>query len=127
MRTGKIAYKITGIFMILGGLCAIVTAVMVFISRLSAAGALMTLSAAAAALNLIWAVLNIYLGFSAFGRINNKQLKKGFFLGIVSVILFIFQSLLAAANGIVIIHLLILIVCGFVIPCLYIYICRFKM
>ena len=128
MKRKNIAFIITGIFMILAALCAIATAVLIFISRLSAVGASLFKCALCCVLILVWAFINLCLGFSDLsGRKRKKQLKRNFALGLFSTILFLVQSFLSAAGGIYVIHLLILIVCGFVIPCFHIFLCRSRM
>lgn len=128
MKSKSIAYKLTGLFMIAGAACAFVMAVIIFISRLSAPGSTITMSIISGLLTIIWALIDLKAAvISIFGTKKDKQLKKVLTFGIISIILFLIQSLLSAANGIAIIHLLILFVCGFVIPCLHLYMCRLKM
>lgn len=128
MKRKNIALAITGIFMILAALGAMATAVLIFISRFSAVGASVFKGALCCILILVWAFINFCLGYSDLsGRKKKKQLKRNFALGLFSIVLFLVQSFLSAANGIYAIHLLILIVCGFVIPCFHIFVCRSRM
>ena len=128
MKRKNTALVITGIFMILAAWGAIATAVLIFISRLSAVGASLSKSVLSGLLILVWAFIDLGIGFSCVtGRKRKKQLRKYFALGIFSIVLFFIQSFLSAANGIVIIHLVILIVCGFVIPCLHLSVCCSRM
>lgn len=120
MRTKNYAYKLSGILMIVSGFASIVTAVLVFISRISASDTSLFLTIASATLALVYSIINIVIGFSAAGRTNSRRsIMEGFRLGVFSVVLFVFQILLSAANGIVLTHLIILAVCGFILPCFY--------
>lgn len=128
MKTRKIGLIITGILMIIASLTAAVTAVLIFISRFSAVGTSVMLSFISCALIFVWAILNIYIAFtSLFGGKKSKRFKKCFVLGIISIILFTGQCFVSAFNGIVLTHLLILAVCGFVIPCFQLFVCRCRM
>ena len=127
MKKKNASYIVTGIFMILSGLAGLVLTVLVFISGLTSAVSALSFTVISAALTMIWAIINLNIGFSSVGGAKNqKRLKRNFYLGTVSVIIFIVQILLSAANGISAVHLIILIACGFVIPCVYIFVCRLK-
>lgn len=113
--------------MIIAAAACVVTTVLVFISRITASGTSLVLAIAAAVLNLICSFLNFTLGSSATGgKKSRRQVKGGFRLGIISIILFVIGMLIAAANGIIIVHLVILTVCGLIIPCFYLIACQIK-
>ena len=113
--------------MIIAAAVSAVTAVLVFISRISASGASLALAAASAVLILLCSFLNFTLGSSATGgKKSRRQVKGGFRIGVISIILFVIGMLLAAANGIIIVHMIILTVCGLIIPCFYLIACQIK-
>ena len=128
MKTKNTGLIISGIFLILAGLAACFTAVLDFIARLGSVASSAMLALATCALVFIWAILNISAGFTSIaGRKKAKKLKKCFVLEIISIILFIIQCLACAVNGVLVIHLLIYAVCGFLFPCIGLFICRSKM
>lgn len=128
MKTKKIPVIISGILMLPASIAAIVTDILVFISRLSAVSSSLLLTLVSCGLVILWAILNLYTGLSAIaGRKKSKKLKKCFILGVISVIIFIIQGMISAMNGIAVNYLLILAVCGFAIPCIHIFTCRSRM